>query len=438
MFLFVICSFFLLQAINHSNVSKKDFLLMDYNIAEFKNMENGQSDLHVPPFLGQLYHMRLTREHPHAGALFPDGITPGYIHNPIASHLIPRKSGADWNYSLCPSKNSSYIGLDGLKKVQKGLKNVKASKSNDVKLFCAVYTYSARHHNLAAIVKTWARQCDGFLASSNFSDAAIGAVNMLHQGEAEYKNMWQKVRSTLAYIYDNYLEDYDYFHVCGDDTYVVVENLRSYLVGPQVLALLNGQLDIISRKNSQVNNNLTWDSFYDTNETILELFKEWRTLNKNIPRPLLLGYPMDRNVAGKRYYHVYPIGGPGYTLNRSALKFLVEFIYFINDHNLMQVTDSREDVFIGGMLFKYGIYCADTRDENNAWRYHVADTTSAESGLGKLAGRVGAFKEKFGVDVAEKIDSISEHSVAFHLKSADSVIDEIEKYHMILNGLCGT
>lgn len=45
------------------------------------------------------------------------------------------------------------------------------------------------------------------------------------------KNMWQKVRSTLAYIYGNYLKDYDYLHVCGDDTYVVVENLHSSLVG---------------------------------------------------------------------------------------------------------------------------------------------------------------------------------------------------------------
>jgi hypothetical protein len=64
--------------------------------------------------------------------------------------------------------------------------------------------------------------------------------------------------------------------------------------------------------------------FYDTNGTILELFKEWRTLNKEIPCPLLLGYPMDKNVAGKRSYHVYPAGGPGYTLNRSSLKFLIE------------------------------------------------------------------------------------------------------------------
>ncbi len=259
---------------------------------------------------------------------------------------------------------------------------------------------------------------------------------MLHQGEAVYKNMWQKVRSTLAYIYDNYLEDYGYFHICGDDTYVVVENLRSYLNGPQVLALLNGQTDIISEKNSQQNNNLTWSNFHDSNATIVKFLAQWKKLNRDMSVPLLLGYPFDRGLGGKRKYHVYPAGAPGYTLNKASLKFLVEFIYFINDYNLMQATDPREDVFIGGMLYKYGIHCADTRDEQFAWRYHVGDTTCEENGICYLAGCVGSFQQKFGVEVGRNIDSISEESVSFHLKSAPSVKEEMEKYHMVLHGLC--
>jgi hypothetical protein len=250
-------------------------------------MVTGQSVLHVPPFLSQLDHMRLTRQHPHAGALFPDGVTPGNLHNRITSFLIPRQSDIDWNYSLHPSKNSSYIGLDGLKMVQKGLKERQGSKNNDVKLFCAVYTYSAKHYNNAAISKTWARQCDGFLVSSNFSDIAIGVVkqNIKICGKKSevHLHIFMTIISKIMIIF----------------TYVVVENLHSYLVNAQVLAPLNRHLDIISQKNSQANNNLTWDHFYDTNETILELFKEWRTLNKEIPCPLLLGYPMDKKCCWK-------------------------------------------------------------------------------------------------------------------------------------------
>jgi glycoprotein-N-acetylgalactosamine 3-beta-galactosyltransferase len=34
-----------------------------------------------------------------------------------------------------------------------------------------------------------------------------------------------------AYVYDRYREEYDYFHIGGDDIYVVVENLRAYMEG---------------------------------------------------------------------------------------------------------------------------------------------------------------------------------------------------------------
>jgi glycoprotein-N-acetylgalactosamine 3-beta-galactosyltransferase len=389
------------------------------------------------PFLSKINQMRNTSEHPHAGALFSDGITPGYIHNPNTSFLLPCSTALKWNKSLCPSKKSITSDWNGLKKVRAGVKKSQGRQASKIKLFCAVYTYSARHTtHLAYISKTWARQCDGFLASSNLTDASIGAVNMLHQGEAVYNNMWQKVRSTLAYIYDHYLEDYDYFHICGDDTYVVVENLKSYLDSPQVMALLKGSLDIIAQKNSRQNNNSTWDNFHDSNATIAELFSQWKNLNQKMPRPLLLGYPMDRAVGGKRYYHVYPAGAPGYTINKSALKFLVELIYYTNDYNLMQATDPREDVFIGGLLHKYGINCADTRDEKNAWRYHIGSISDAEDGTAYRAGRVGAFSRKFEQTVGTKLDSISEESVAFHLKSALSVKDEMERYHLILNGMC--
>jgi len=37
------------------------------------------------------------------------------------------------------------------------------------------------------------------------------------------------MRSTVAYMYDNYLTDFDYFLLSGDDTHVIVENLRNYL-----------------------------------------------------------------------------------------------------------------------------------------------------------------------------------------------------------------
>jgi len=255
---------------------------------EIPGTANNIVDLNLPPYLRQLQQQRHKREHPHAGATFEDGITPGYLHDPTILRQFKTFS-LHWNRSLCPTNSSDFLGLKGLRKVRQGIiqraEKQTRNSAAEPKIFCAVYTHSERHKsNLAPIIKTWATQCDGFLASSNVTDISLAAVNILHQGNEEYKNMWQKVRSTLAYIYDNYLEEYHYFHICGDDAYLVLENFRSYLDGPEVSALRNGHIDIVAQKNAQANHNSTWSNFYDKNETLVQLLAEWkRDNNREIP-----------------------------------------------------------------------------------------------------------------------------------------------------------
>ena len=65
------------------------------------------------------------------------------------------------------------------------------------------------------------------------TDLSVGAINLLHKGPEAYANMWRKVRSMWAYAYDHYLEDYDYFHISGDDSFVVVDNMKAFLNGDQ-------------------------------------------------------------------------------------------------------------------------------------------------------------------------------------------------------------
>jgi hypothetical protein len=45
-------------------------------------------------------------------------------------------------------------------------------------------------------------------------------MHVPHYGPATHLNMWQKT---------NYFDDYGYFYLAGDDTPVIVENLRRYL-----------------------------------------------------------------------------------------------------------------------------------------------------------------------------------------------------------------
>ena len=55
-------------------------------------------------------------------------------------------------------------------------------------------------------------------------------VALLHRGEESYANMFQKSRSILLYVAMNYLDDYDYFHLAGDDMHMIVENFRSLML----------------------------------------------------------------------------------------------------------------------------------------------------------------------------------------------------------------
>lgn len=41
--------------------------------------------------------------------------------------------------------------------------------------------------------------------------------------------MWQKTRSIFRHIHKHFMHDYDYFFVCGDDTYAILENMYAYL-----------------------------------------------------------------------------------------------------------------------------------------------------------------------------------------------------------------
>jgi hypothetical protein len=64
---------------------------------------------------------------------------------------------------------------------------------------------------------------------STKTDRNLGTINILHQGNESYENIWQKIRSVWSNVYDNYYRDFDWFHIRGDDLYLIVKNLCLYL-----------------------------------------------------------------------------------------------------------------------------------------------------------------------------------------------------------------
>eukprot|EP00978_Attheya_sp_CCMP212_P046446 scaffold392673_cov59-Attheya_sp.AAC.1 len=170
------------------------------------------------------------------------------------------------------------------------------------------------------------------MVASDQTNPALHTVNIPHQGDEEYNNIWQKVRSIHAYVYDNYFDKYDWFHIGGDDLYLLVENLRLYLESEEIQVAANG-------------------GEYLPNGDETEQF------------PLFLGRRFAEQGNMER---IFVSGGGGYTLNKAALKLLVTEILPIQFPNLHTFA---EDVMVAGGLRKFHVLPYDTKDETGGERY---------------------------------------------------------------------
>jgi hypothetical protein len=191
------------------------------------------------------------RPHPHAGARYPYGSF-GYIADItlVRKHILKTyQKSTDSNVSEAPPL--SYLSLDAdeldlvcnsnswepslerkagwrlLRRMEvNGLDgHEKQPSSTDSKILCSIYTYDKKHDAVTAIGESSGWRCDGFFAASTKTVLDPASPGL---GE-DYKNMWMKVRSIWAYIHDHYIDDYDFFYLAGDDTHLIVENLKMML-----------------------------------------------------------------------------------------------------------------------------------------------------------------------------------------------------------------
>lgn len=344
-------------------------------------------------------------------ARFPNG-TLGLIIDPSWNFLRNQSTHAR-NKSCVVDRAIDHVAFEVFKLIRIGVirsrKQLKGGKrESSTKILCIVYTHSRAHSRIEAIVNTWGSQCDGFFAASNVTDLSIGTIDLVHKGPETYNNMWQKVRSILKYTYDNFLDDYDYFHISGDDSFVVVDNMRNYLQGQEIQNLLNGHIDNFSKPHFNAS-------------------QKWKNMKKGQSRPLLLGVPlMIRN-------EVFPQGGSGYTLNREALRLIGDEdgpLYTV----LTEETDPREDLFIAALLSKVDTYISDTRDTKGAFRYIPYQPKRRARGRAKYPKKYRIFPILSGMDL------FSNETVALHLRDMDSeniMMDEIiYRTHDIINGAC--
>jgi glycoprotein-N-acetylgalactosamine 3-beta-galactosyltransferase len=206
--------------------------------------------------------------------------------------------------------------------------------------------------------------------------------------------MWLKVRAIWQYVYQHYLDDYDFFHIGGDDHYVIPENLR------------------------YVASTGSWKG-------------PW-----NQSRPMFLGGNMiDFPNTRRRYCG----GGSGYTLNRVALTLLIERLLDTH-HCRPHHRASDEDRIVSNCFRSVGIDCMDTNDEKNETRYHQASAEVHATWKKDLPSvwRAESLHDFHGIVSKEGLGQISETSVSFHLKGSRKGVQDcgIRRYHAILYDLC--
>lgn len=330
------------------------------------------------------------------GALDKDG-KPGYIHDPKFLQRNPLPFTflvANETQAVCDiapgGGEEGKAGYKGLSKIRIASDDAPLTATRK-RVLCMVYTHSSRHERLRAVAETWGPRCDGFMAASDQTDETIGAVNLLHEGPEHYRNMWLKVRAIWRYAYDHYRDDYDFFHIGGDDHYVIAENLRH--------AVSTG----------------SWKGAWNDSE------------------PLYLGGSLALNEK-RRYCN----GGSGYTLNRVALEMLVEDL-FPTPRCWPHWRASDEDKIVASCFRSVGIQCMDTNDDKNETRYHTWNADQhTDWRIGKPAQDWALLPNNHGIAWKEGLGQISETSVSFHLKKKEirTIDSGMRRYHAILYGLC--
>jgi hypothetical protein len=194
----------------------------------------------------------------------------------------------------------------------------------------------------------------------------------------------------LTYMYDNYFDDYEYFYLAGDDTHVIVENLRRYLYTVE-----------------------------QTHDVATE--------------PLFMGNPFIWHNSKPEL--IYNDGGAGYVLNRVALKRLVLEAFPFCYPN---VQVSMEDVFVAGCLKWIGINPQHTVDAQGRQRFLG---TSPED-VGNYTGKGGLDHDFYGPVYAEwgrkygwKVgaDIVSKSIITFH---TFRTVEEMKRHHAIIYDSC--
>ena len=97
-----------------------------------------------------------------------------------------------------------------------------------VRILCWIMTSPENLDSKARHVKkTWGKRCDVLLFMSSVTNDKFPTIGFdVPEGR---EHLTAKTMLAFRYVYENYLDEADWFMKADDDTYVIVENLRYFL-----------------------------------------------------------------------------------------------------------------------------------------------------------------------------------------------------------------
>ncbi|XP_786522.5 glycoprotein-N-acetylgalactosamine 3-beta-galactosyltransferase 1-like [Strongylocentrotus purpuratus] len=205
------------------------------------------------------------------------------------------------------SHHHNFVGQDALAQVL----------YDKVRVLCWIMTGPQNINTKAVhIFATWGKRCNKVIFISSEPSDKVPIVKVATKEGRDF--LWQKTRGAFQHIYDNFLDDYDWFLKADDDTFVIVENLRYFL------------------------------SSYTPDTSIY------------------FGHKFKRYVK-----QGYMSGGGGYVTSRTGVKNLVEIAF--KDPSKCWGMDKKggaEDVEIGKCFENSGVVAGDSRDSLERNRFH--------------------------------------------------------------------
>ncbi|XP_067642690.1 glycoprotein-N-acetylgalactosamine 3-beta-galactosyltransferase 1-like [Eurosta solidaginis] len=191
---------------------------------------------------------------------------------------------------------------------------------NKTRVLCWIMTMPENHLKRAIHIRnTWGKRCNKLLFMSTKVDRFLNTVRLDVSEGRDY--LWHKTRAAFKYIYDNHLNDADWFLKADDDSYFIMENLRSFLYqfSPEA--------------------------------------------------PVYFGCKFHPFVK-----QGYMSGGAGYVLSRAALRRFAEVAFNNTSTNTTNAACTQnqlsEDKEMGICLQNAGVVAGDARDEKGAERFH--------------------------------------------------------------------